>query len=846
MYSKSKYIETLDTAIKDEIQQVNELVIADANCSKEELNDFLLEYKPTCRALKIKHDHLEELPEAMGLLSTVREVTLDLPKLKKFPDFFQKAFYTELTISCTKMPEVPEAWLQSGEPLSFPLISLRLDIDEMQELPACFCVPSLRQVTIYSYYLHQLPEDFAVMPELRRLVIEAPLRQMPLLHDLSNLKNLSLHKVEIEDFSSANCWPENLISLFIHNMIGVNKGPDFSTMQNLTKIIWRNQKPSKVNLMGISVCKNLEELEVKNVDLHEDLTACDRLRFLKIKGEQLEELPVYLMGMDSIRLLDIKDTQLSRVPEDWSGLKHLVTLSVENNQLKDFSFLYTLKSSKIDRIIIGDNPISDPLFMLEGTKKLPIETDELQKFAPLSYQETVSFVFGLSKSKFSREEKEWFYHQFQQVPKLTLPHDWSTYRLLRALNIAYKPLQDIITQRILELSGQQEAEAKLRAGAKVYLEGKFQQPKKEIKAKLETLNLTLCDKWEEGISHIVVGKRPAMKLPEASYDQVCLLLENQLYRLFEEADPKFLVQEAQEGARQMGEGVEQMLQSEEPGTQMVALEMLKNGGVPEPLFIELLLIQKCSKEVALRKAARKLLEAFGPTEWLSFVRDRKTFVNIREKEERDLYLKQCDLEEVAGKELLAQFSLKLFQRFGKGVHYLLTDLPLHDEWRLKTLELLTKDGVLDLDQWSKWKIDTYPKFPIDYPHKSKITQLKLSCCGLKYLPRELTEFDNLTELSLKENQLHEFPEVVLSMQKLKALDLGSNKIKSVPQEIAVLENLERLGLYANELTGFPKEILALKNLKELNLYTCKFNKKQLAGSLLEEIREALPSCEIKM
>ncbi|MEN7548575.1 hypothetical protein AAG747_11680 [Rapidithrix thailandica] len=804
----------------DTLKEAGQLFIEDKSCTVEELNDFFTKYKSNCRTLFFRNDRIEELPEAMRELTALEYVILDLPNLKKLPSFFQEAAYKELTIKCAELPGIPEKWSHTGEPVLLPqLIRFTLDIERMKHFPVSFCLPSVKYLKVFSNELREFPGTLAKMTMLQNLSVEAPLCQMPVLHTLRGLKYLYLKKTEIEDFSSTDYWPESLGYLFISNQIAVNKGPVFSILKNLWKIEWFNQKPSKANLAGISVCKSLEHLELKNVVLHEGLKGCEGLKYFKIKGGELASLPFYVTALEHLFSLEVIDTQLSQVPDDWSGMKGLECLDLENNQLKDAAFVYTLPNSKTHFINLKKNPISDPLFMLEGNKMLPVRIEALDSFTALGYKETLRFVSGLAKSKLSREEKEWFYTQFKEQTSFTVPPTWSVYRLLQALHIAYKPLQDVLTHRILELSEQQKAEEKFQAGTKVYLTGKFEQTKKELKEKLTALNVTLCNKWEEGISHIVVGKRPPVNLPEEAYEGVCVLLENQLYRLLEEADPKFLLQEARQGEQQMGEGVMQMLQSEDPGTQMVALEMLKSGGVPEPLSIELLVIQKCSEDSKVRKEAKKLLEAFGPAEWLSFVRDRKNFVNSQEKAEHQIYKKQCELEKVTGKEPLSQFSLGLFERYGKGIHYLFANLPLHNEWRLKAMEVLTRENenVLNLDHWSKWNIDVLPKFPSDYPHKAKITQLNLSNCGIEVLPREIREFENLTELNLYGNNLCELPEVVLSLKKLKVLNLYSSKIISLPASIAGLANLEELCLGVCSMEAFPKEVLALKNLKVLDL-----------------------------
>ncbi|MEN7548574.1 hypothetical protein AAG747_11675 [Rapidithrix thailandica] len=810
------------------------LEIKDPACSVEELNSFLASCNPQCVSLVIWNEKIEELPEVMGGFTRLEQVILELPNLKKLPAFFQGAAYRRLSIACVEMPGIPEEWNYLGETEVFPqLVTVSLNVDKMWQLPACFCLPTLKTLRIRSKKLPQLPEEFVAMSGLEGLIIKAPLRQLPELNNCPKLETLKLEDVEIETFSTTDAWPERLESLQITSKQRVKKGPVFSFLKELRYLKWKSDQPSQIDLAGISACKFLNELKVQNISLHPDLKECQQLESLTFEGGELVELPAYVTGMKCLKHLQVTGTGLSRVPEDWSALKNLEFLELANNQLEDFSFLYTLSSLYIQRISIEGNPIRDPLFMLDSNHHLPIATDVFKGFSLLNASETLRFVQALVKSKLSRKDKEWFFYRFKELTELKIPNDWPVSRLLQAFHIDYSLLHSLVVNWLLALSEAQEAETKLCAGAKVLLLGKFHWPEQVIAKNLEVLGLTLCKQWEDGISHIVIGKCPPVALPEVAFIGACVLLENQLCRLLMAYQSGFL--QDVKGEKAFGERLVRMLRSDDPATQILALEILEKGGVPEPLFMELLLLQKCSEKENVRAEAKKLLEIYGPAEWLSLVWNAD-FENLKE-ESKDIYEKQCFVETFVGRELLARFSFELFQRHGKGLPYLLVHLPLFHPWRLKTLETLTTDSIMDLSHGGGQHSKIRLKFPSDYPYKKKVTQLNLEHCNLKLVPCELAEFENLVELDLSLNLLEEFPEAVLSLKKLRSLDLFGNGVQSVPANIVELEQLEELGLNFNTLKEFPLNVLQLNQLKRLDLGSSQFQSfpNNLTG--LEQLEE---------
>ena len=89
--------------------------------------------------------------------------------------------------------------------------------------------------------------------------------------------------------------------------------------------------------------------------------------------------------------------------------------------------------------------------------------------------------------------------------------------------------------------------------------------------------------------------------------------------------------------------------------------------------------------------------------------------------------------------------------------------------------------------------------------------------GIKELPSEIGELDNLEGLMMRVNNLSYLPPGIVNLHNLKFLDLDNNCFAQFPKEIGSLLNLEILYLANNEKKEISIDKLKLKKLTHLDL-----------------------------
>ena len=93
---------------------------------------------------------------------------------------------------------------------------------------------------------------------------------------------------------------------------------------------------------------------------------------------------------------------------------------------------------------------------------------------------------------------------------------------------------------------------------------------------------------------------------------------------------------------------------------------------------------------------------------------------------------------------------------------------------------------------------------------------------LDFVPQEIFELEDLTQLWLDNNLLTVVPSAIGELKRLEVLSMCNNQLTTIPPEVCLLERLQRLLLIGNKLMHLPNLMGRLKKLTELDISNNQF------------------------
>ncbi len=565
-------------------------------------------------------------------------------------------------------------------------------------------------------------------------------------------------------------------------------------------------------------------------------------------GWTAASFPTFVLKFKGVENLILDVHPNMEIPSDWSRLDKLRELRIngKGKVFDDLSFIHSLP--KLKSLFMGDHYIESPNQLL-SKKQLPILSrpkftnyegyeDRINdyKIFLLPLETVLSIGAALGKSKIKQPEKERYFRLITKVKRLKDLPVFPIDDLLTLMNVSHIDLRTILQQQIQEISSKEKNMDTLDSDALLYIAGTPGRKKTEIKEKLSILKIPLAFKFSDQVTHVVIGKNPR-NYEELQGGQFKIIAESDLYERFKSDAPGFIEAAVSAGELEVSKNLIPLLESEESANIMIGLEMLKNGGVPDELIDTILVIYKSCPDAKVRGVAKKLLDQHAPKEYLPVVADAQRFTGLVGKvKAQEINKKLEKLARTTSRAAAAKLSLLFHKRYKKGLRYVLYHFHQPCSERTAALQAMMegthlnyRDGLgftdwrdKDLKSVMFYNMRTTAKFPADI---------------VDHIPLiETADFHNCKFTSLPAN--------FGDLKDLKKIDLSFNFLGSIPKSVQKMKQLTHLNLQMNNFKTFPSTLKAMPQLRVLDLRNNRLKNDPYPLEISEEIKAALPNCEI--
>lgn len=760
-----------------EVQSLNQL----SNCSQLE--------EVTISGLEI-----EQLPNGFLQLPELRILILrGFSKLQKLPTLEKASKLEKLTltnfpcinninIAFSNLPKLKEAHLYSigtnYEKIDFPI-----------ELTNC---TQLNQLTIENLPIHSLPIELSNLTLLEVFHFSyLPLKEIPnAFHSLKSLKDLRVkicHQLKsVKHFESL----KNL-ELLVFGELGKLEhiDIDFSNWKNLKHFSCNSLLKLRSIDSTLTSISNLETISLSNLPLLDSLPPFSKnnlsIKSIGLSGiDSIIKLPDSYAELTNLERLDLKTDSIKSLPEDIGQLQNLTHFTCYDKKLT-YIPLSIVDIKKLLRIEIYRNHADDKEVTSAGE------------------------IFPLLKDIDDQELKRaiiyWIGNAYRHLP-IT---DNIKLKTLESLSLPIKNYDLFLLQKIHYLNPNNSPIdiSQLKKEDKVWINGNIQGTKTDLKNKLKSLGLKVVNKFSKDIGLVILGKKPS--IPEGLFkDSILFASQLEIEKISSQINPKLL--EKSDVPPEFIENLQQLLWSDDPQNEAIALELVKSNGLPESVEEDFLLSAKVCKDKKVRSRIRTFLKGK-----ISPVKQKVLSVGGAHFAVRKLMY-------TLPKEPLTKMYFSQFKRNGDCVkEFLNLDQGEHSgrnqvfQAHLSTLlskpKYVNEYMTLLEEEWNT--LFANPIF------KGNLNRINISLNFCKSIPSALKEHaGTLKTMEIRIPDEFDFSSLYL-FSKLTKLQVNCQKPGKVivPSGLAQLSNLREFTIQSSHPISMPKDLAELKKLKTLNI-----------------------------
>lgn len=755
------------------------------------------------KTLNLSRLTINQLPDGIENLDKLEYINIyNLPNLAQFPSIknWQKLEEFHL-LSLPKISELPNefTYLKRLKKLSFnqlgetqnsfnipksvgqipSLNSLNFTSLTTKKLIDFAPNNSIKDLTINMLPIKSLPDSFSNLTELNNLTLYYchELTDISNIRFLSNLQRLRLESCpEITNLNFTFKELPELVTINFSKLEKLEKLPEFGFENSILKNISINQLTDfkispNVLTKGINLGK---ESGLKSIII-------SHLPALKI-------LPASLSKCLHLEKLSINNSNISTVPKSFIQLKNLEILEIINApNFKYFpSELFPIGSKKL--LIYAPH-------ILDGSKlDIPKMVKHIRENLPVAFHQTLAF---------------WLFNNFENEP-LTEEIKKQT---LEALSQVSTNMRILLMKNLYRLNPNALPLAKqpIKSGDKITIIGSTQNKRTLLRQQMEELRFVYSARLKSDVRFVLLAKKPKIATDFWTTERV-LFSETEFMDFQKIENPGFLQED--NTPPEFIDNLRRLLWSDDPANEKIALEMVRNNGLPEALHMDFLVVAKTSKDKTLRNDVRKFLKGNLEESGLKILNDR----SILTKKFPPFY----SFVKYAPEPTIALIVGAMYHRFGT----FLPNFFQYDDGSCPYRQEMVDALIPTLLKRPKYVSCAYGLLEKEANQllansifDGQLNRLVLTSKLFKSIPSGVFKHQSIKILQLAVNEQAEkiVPSSIGDLFKLTTLDLRWSNLETLPPEIGKLTRLKNLTIWSNQPIQLPEEFIKLKKLTSLRI-----------------------------
>ncbi|MFX1499909.1 MAG: leucine-rich repeat domain-containing protein, partial [Promethearchaeota archaeon] len=310
------------------------------------------------QTLLVKDNKLDELPESIGNLLSLKVFRLDNNQVKKIPESIGNLKnLNAINFTGNPLESLPNSICNLDK-----VFGLDLSKNNITSLPQSFALmKGLERLNIQDCKITNLPENFG---ELRKLVYldirGTPLESLPdSIGQLINIWHLRVTNGKLKKLPASIGKLEKLKELNLEGNEIESLPIEMGDLKSLEKLTLDKNKLTNLpsELCNLSTLKTLDISDNFLVSLPDYFDRMTSLSGLSANRNNLTSIPSSLGSCESLRSISFTENQIETLP-DSIGSSNIRTISLKSNKFKTLPYmLWPLET--LENFDIEDNPLSE-------------------------------------------------------------------------------------------------------------------------------------------------------------------------------------------------------------------------------------------------------------------------------------------------------------------------------------------------------------------------------------------------------------------------------------------------------------------------------------------------------